>query len=85
MSIVIFVVILLISYFIGVFGWTQIVGGFQNLKTRGSKMIITIVLWAAIIGGSFYLVFRFFRNDIWAWAIPMVISFIQVIKSGRIE
>ncbi len=85
MSYVVFLLVLAGSWLVGVFGWAQIIGGFQNLKTRGPKMFITIIIWLAILGLSFWLVIRFLPSDIWAWVIGMIISFLQVLRQGKIE
>lgn len=85
MSYVVFLLVLAGSWLVGVFGWAQIIGSFQNLKTRGPKMFITIIIWLAILGLSFWLVIRFLPSDIWAWVIGMIISFLQVLRQGKIE
>ena len=85
MSYVLFIVIAAISWLVGVFGWAQIIGGFQHLKTRGGVIVITILLWTVIIAATFFVVFKFFQADIWAWVIGMAVSFVQVLRTGKIE
>ena len=85
MNIILFIIVAAISWVVGVFGWAQVIGGFQNIKNKGPIMLITIVLWLAIISGTLVIVLKFFAPQIWAWGIGMLVSFIQVIKSGRIE
>lgn len=85
MSYIIFIAILIVSWLIGVFGWAQIIGGFQNLKSRGPKMLITVLIWAIIIAATFIVVWKFFSSSILAWIIGMVVSLIQVLRQGKIE
>ena len=85
MNIIIFIVVFALSWIVGVIGWAQVVGGFQNLKTKGTTMIITIILWLAIISGTLFVVLKFFRMNLWAWIIGMAVAFFQVIRSGKIE
>lgn len=85
MSIVISIAVFVVSWIIGVIGWAQIIGGLQNLKSRGIPMIITIVLWGAIIFISFLCVKHFLSTRILIWAIAMAISLIQVLFQGKIQ
>lgn len=85
MRFVIFSVILFISWIIGIWGWAQIIGGLQNLKSRGFIMLVTIMIWLLIIGLTLLLVLKFFNSYILAWIIGMAISFLRIITSGRIE
>ena len=83
---IIFLLIIAGAWFIGVMGWAQIVGSFQNASVRGKMMTaITICIWSCIIVGSFILVWNLWKSDIVAWIIGMVISLIQVFRAGKIE
>ncbi|SFU96344.1 hypothetical protein [Butyrivibrio sp. M55] len=79
-----FLVVLLVSWGIGVVGWAQIIGSIQNIRVR-PNLIITIIIWGIIIAGSFFIVRFFFESKMLAWAIAMVVSFVQVFKQGKIE
>lgn len=79
-----FLVVLLVSWVIGVVGWAQIIGSIQNIRVR-PNLIIAIIIWGIIIAGSFFIVKSFFSSKMLAWAIAMVLSFIQVFKQGKIE
>ncbi|SEQ11682.1 hypothetical protein [Butyrivibrio sp. TB] len=85
MSIVISIAVFVVSWILGVIGWAQIIGGLQNLKSRGVPMIITIVLWSAIIFISFLCVKHFLSTRILVWTIAMAISLIQVLLQGKIQ
>ena len=85
MRYVIFITILIVSWLIGVFGWAQIVGGFQSLKSRGVKMLITVLIWSVIVIGTFIVVLKFYPTSIIAWIIGMVVSLVQVLRQEKIE
>ena len=85
MTVVIFILVLIGSWLIGVFGWAQIIGSIQNLSTRGGKMLFTLFLWVGIIGVTLFLVLKFLPAKIWAWIIGMAISLIQVLLQGKIQ
>ena len=81
------IIVIIVSYYVGVFGWSQIVGSIQNVKTRGWGLtIFTITLWSLIIGGSIALIILF--CDYWVWIISILaslISLIQTLKAGKVE
>lgn len=79
------VLILILAFIIGLFGWAAIVGGFQNLRIEGSKMLITIVFWAVILICLFLIVKNNFHNYLKVWKIGMSISFIAIITAGKIR
>lgn len=57
-----FIIVLAVSYILGLFGFAQIIGSIQNARARGFMAVITIVSWAAILFGGYYLVAHFFTN-----------------------
>ncbi len=78
-----FIIVLLIAWLVGVFGWSQIIGSLQNLSIRKS-LIITLVLWIVIMSvGAYFAILKF--NSIWAMIFGYLLSLIQVIRSGKIE
>lgn len=85
MSFVLYFLVLAGSWFLGVFGWAQIIGGIQNLKTRGKMMMFTIVLWAVILVGASLLVNTFLHSYIVVWIIGVAISLVMVLRQGKIE
>ncbi len=86
MKLVLFIVILVASWFIGLYGWAQIIGSIQNAKSRGTQMtLLTILIWGAIIIGSFFLVWHFSSNNVIAWVIGIVFALVQTLRAGKIE
>lgn len=59
---VLFIIILAVSYILGLFGFAQIIGSIQNARARGFMTVITIVSWVAILFGGYYLVAHFFTS-----------------------
>ena len=84
MSFILSILVLGISWLIGVVGWAQVVGGFQNLGIR-SNMILTIIIWLAIIFACVFLVRQFFADKMLFCFIGLAISFVQVLMQGKIE
>ena len=85
MSTVVFLLVLFVSFIIGVFGWAQIVGSLQTIRERGPKMLITIAIWVIILGGSYLIVNRFFSENLLAWIIAMIVSFVMILGSGKMH
>ena len=80
------IIVFVISYLVGVFGFSQIIGSLQNIKTRGIPLtIFTSVLWLAITVGTFLIVLFKFDSALIACIIAYIISFIQVVSAGKIE
>ena len=78
-----YIVVLVVAWLVGVFGWAQIVGSIQNLKVRKMR-IFTMIVWILIMGvGAYFAIVTF--DSLWALIIGYLISFIQVIRSGRIQ
>ncbi len=86
MSIILFIVVLAVSFFVGVFGFAQIIGSLQNLGVRGIGIsLFTIILWAAILAGSFYLMKRIVPDEALAYYIGMGASLVSVLMQGKIQ
>ena len=50
-----FIIILIVAWFVGVWGWSQIIGSIQNLSTRKS-LLFPLILWVVIMSaGAFTL------------------------------
>lgn len=77
------VLITVIAWIIGVFGWSQIIGSFQNLDRRKS-LFLTLIMWVLILGAVAYVAIVKFNGQI-PLIIGYAISFIQVKAQGRIE
>ncbi len=86
MSIILFIVVLIVTYVVGVFGFSQIVGSLQNFSSRGAGLsLLTIVLWGAILVGSFFLMKNLVPDQSVAYYIGMVASLVSVLSSGKIQ
>ena len=80
------IIVFVVAYLVGVFGFSQIVGGLQNIKTMGVPRVLSLsIFWLAIIGGFFALIYFKFNEALVACIIPYAISFIKVLFAGKIE
>ena len=78
-----FIIIAVVSWLVGVFGWSQIIGSLQNIS-RQKNLIITLIIWALILSaGAYFAIVRF--NALLPLLIGYGISFVQVIFSGKIQ
>lgn len=78
-----FIIVAVIAWFVGVFGWSQIIGSIQNIRIR-RNLLFTLILWTIIMGvGAYFAITTF--SSLWAMVIGYGISFIQIISSGKIE
>ncbi|MBQ9838305.1 MAG: hypothetical protein IJO56_02240 [Oscillospiraceae bacterium] len=78
-----FIIVATIAWLLGVFGWSQIIGCLQNLRTR-KKLLFSLILWTVIMGvGGYFAIANF--NSLWALLVGYGVSFLQVISSGKIE
>lgn len=81
-----FIVIMIITWFVGVFGWAQIVGSLQNVKQRGIAMtLFTISIWCLIMGGTAYVCLHFFAAHKIALCIGYGVSLVIILFSGKIQ
>lgn len=86
MEIVLFVAVAAVAYMAGVFGFAQIIGSLQNIRTRGAGLtLFTVCFWAAILLAVGFLVHRFFYPQRIAYYIVTVISFLQILLAGKIS
>lgn len=86
MDFVILIFVGIVAYVIGIFGWAQIIGSFQNIKQRGLGMtFFTILIWVGIIFGAFLISKSFFSNQLLGFYLGIIISFVQIIFAGKIE
>ena len=80
------IIVFIIAYFVGLFGFAQIIGSLQNIKTRGIPLtLFTSILWLIITIGTFLVVLFIFNDALIACIIAYIISFIQILASGKIE
>ena len=78
-----FIIVAVIAWFVGVLGWAQIIGSIQNLRIR-KNLLFTLILWIIImVAGAYFAITTF--NSVWALVAGYGISFVQIIRSGKIE
>ena len=86
MSVFLLIIVLIASFAVGVFSFSQIIGSLQNISTRGAGLsVFTIVLWGAILAGSFFLMKNLVPGQSAAYYIGMAVSLISVLSSGKIQ
>lgn len=78
-----FIIIAVIAWVVGVFGWAQVIGSVQNIKER-PNLWLTLILWNAILIIVAYIVTTKFAGLV-PLGIGYIISLIQVLSSGKIE
>lgn len=81
---ILWVVIGFASFFLGVFGFAQIIGSCQNLKANKGYWI-TIILWSAILAGGFFLVRSVSHSNLSALYIGYAVSFVIMLGQGKIH
>jgi len=78
-----FIIILIVAWFVGIFGWAQIVGGLQNVDTN-KGLIVTIIIWVAIMGaGAYFAIAKL--DGTWPLVIGYVASYVKIRGQGKIE
>lgn len=77
------IIIAILSWLIGVFGWSQVFGSLQNIKVRRS-LLFTLILWMIILGVIAYIAIVHFKGT-WALLAGYLVSLIQVLCSGKIQ
>ena len=78
-----FAIIAVVSWLVGVFGWAQIIGSIQNIKTR-KNLLFTLILWIVILSVGVYASIAHF-DSLAALLVGYIISLLQILRSGRIE
>lgn len=77
MKIILFAIVLFLSFFLGVFGFCQIVGTIKYFKNFNFlSALITLIIWVAILGFGFYAVTNWLPSCKTALYIGYGISFI---------
>lgn len=78
------IIILFFGLVVGIFGWAQIVGRFQRVRT--SSLIVTVVsvvIWVGIMAGC-YLASAHFGYQV-AMLIGYGVGLVIILFQGRIE
>ncbi len=83
-----FIIILVLSLVVGIFGWAQIIGCIQRIPARRGglvgMLIFTLLLWVAIMGvGAYFAITKF--DGLIPLLIGYGVSFVLVIRNGKIQ
>lgn len=78
-----FIIIAIIAWVLGVWGWAQIIGSIQNIRMR-KNLLFALLLWVLVMAVGAYIAIATF-NSLWALVVGYAISFFQIILSGKIE
>lgn len=82
---IIWLVVLGVAFTIGVFGFAQIIGSLQNIRSRGIGMtLFTIILWALILGGTLMFGLNKLPQYKLAMYIGYGVSFVKILLAGKI-
>ncbi len=77
MRIILSAIVLLLSFFVGIFGFCQIVGTIKYFKNFSFlSALITIIIWGAILGFGFYTITTWLPSCKTALYIGYGISFV---------
>ena len=72
-----------ITLFVGILGWSQIIGSLQNIKNR-PNLIIALILWLVImIGLGYYFIVQ--KNAFIPTLIGYAVSLVMVLSQGKIS
>lgn len=82
MSIVLWLVLLVVSYVVGVLSFTQIVG---SLQTKQKNFLIPILVWGVILVAVFFAARKLLPEKMLALYIGYGISLIQTLCAGKIQ
>lgn len=86
MDFLIFCVVAALAYVVGLFGFAQIIGSLQNVRTRGIRMTVTtIVTWVVIMAIVWYLRNWFAPDQNLAYYAATAFAFIQILLAGKIQ
>lgn len=74
------------GYFIGVFGWAQIIGSIRYRSVRGGKMtFITVSIWTIILACTFAAVWIFVNKMFVPYIVGSAISFVHILFQKEIN
>jgi uncharacterized membrane protein YidH (DUF202 family) len=84
MKTIILVGIGLASFFLGIWGWAQVIGSIQNIRKRPS-LIISLLLWLAILFGGYLVVAKLLAGYLTALYVGYGISLVVILFQGKIR
>ena len=75
-----------IAWYIGIWGWAQIIGSFQHARERGTKLTLcTLAIWIVLLGTISAFVFFVLNTYFIAYLIGLGIALIKMLCIGKIE
>lgn len=83
MSTLVFILVLVIAWVVGVIGFSQIIGSLQNMKERPG-LLMPMLLWLVILAGGFFLEHYLFPANPLPLILGYAASFITVLAQGKI-
>lgn len=86
MKVIWFVAVAAAAWFVGIFGWAQIIGSIQHrYERRASATATTIIIWIVILAAVTVAVHSLLRQYFVAYLVGLGVSFLKILFSGRIE
>lgn len=82
MGIVLWILLLAVSYFAGVWGFAQIVG---SLQTKQKNFLVPILVWVVILAAIYFAARGLLHSEMSALYIGYGISLIQILLAGKIQ
>lgn len=86
MKIVWTIAVVAIAWFVGIWGWSQIIGSIQHARMRGVKMTaLTISIWVVILCGITAAVYFALNKYFVAFLIGLGVSLACILFAGEIK
>ena len=74
------------GYYVGIWGWAQIIGSIQQFRNRGAKAsFATILIWVVLIGAATAIVYFFLLKYLIAYLVGLGIGLVHILLSGKIH
>ena len=82
MQVFLFIVVAIVAFVVGIFGFAQIIG---SLRTKQKNFLLPIIIWLAILVGEFFLARLIVINYMNAFYIGTGIAFVIILLQKKIE
>lgn len=82
MQVFLFIVVAVVAFVVGIFGFAQIIG---SLRTKQKNFLLPIIIWLAILVGEFFLARLIVVNYMNAFYIGTGIAFVIILFQKKIE
>ncbi len=84
MTIFLYIIIAVAAWFIGNWGWAQIVGSLQNIKAR-PNLIVTIIIWLVILFAGYLLLAKLLPKYVISLLIGYAVALVIILFQGKIR